>query len=181
MSDLVEEWRAIPGFEGLYEVSDWGRVRSLDREIIQRDRWGGWFVKMCRGKVLAPGRSGQSGYASVHLSDGGKAKTKYVHLLVLAAFVGPRPAGLQGCHNRGIAAGNKLSNLRYDTIAENQRDRVADGTDQLGEKNTQAKLTWPEVHQIRASKLPGKELARQFSVSFSQISHIRNGKRWAHV
>lgn len=169
-----EIWKAVPGYEGRYEVSDQGRVRSLDRV----DRFGRTHC----GLVLKQKKAGgKIKYPTVSLCRGGVIATRYVHHLILEAFVGPRPSGHQACHDRGLAAGNVLGNLRYDTIAENQRDRMGQGTDQLGEHNTQAKLTTEDVLVIRKSKARGVDLAPIYAVSTSTISAIRTGKGWPHV
>lgn len=108
-----EEWRSVPDFEGLYEVSDRGRVRSLRS-----------------GRLLKQGRVGKYGHRQILLSPGCglKAKAMYVHRLVLLAFVGLPPGGLQACHNDGNAGNNCLDNLRWDTQSSNMHDRVKHGT-----------------------------------------------------
>jgi hypothetical protein len=116
-----ERWLPVPGYEGLYEVSDQGRVRSLDRRVAtaRGDR-------ITRGQVLKPSPS--RGYQIVPLSKKGVARRTSVHLIVLAAFVGPRPSGLECCHGNGVRSDNRLENLRWDTRSENQRDAVRHGT-----------------------------------------------------
>ncbi len=103
-------WLPIPGYEGLYEVSDDGQVRSIGR----------------RGKTLSayPVR----GYMKVHLSKDGVARQRGVHQLVMLAFEGPTPGGMEVCHNDGNRANNSRSNLRYGTPSDNGYDRVKHGT-----------------------------------------------------
>jgi hypothetical protein len=114
----VEQWRAIPGFEGFYEVSDLGRVRSLERDEPYRRRPGS-FLRRRPARLLALSR-GSNGYLTVLL----RGKTHTVHTLVLKAFVGPRPAGLCCCHFPDPSpANNQLSNLRWDTYAANNAER----------------------------------------------------------
>jgi hypothetical protein len=109
-----EEWRPIPGFDG-YEVSNLGRVVSYRR----------------RRPVLLNPRTRESGHLAVGLrvnpSDF-NPKTRLVHQLVMEAFVGPCPEGLEVCHNNGNPADNVLSNLRYDTHSANAQDSVRHGT-----------------------------------------------------
>lgn len=109
MSD--EQWRPVVGYEGIYEVSDHGRVRSLDRFNHIGRRY--------RGRVLRPSTD-RGGYQRVVLSQNGNCKTAKIHSLVLEAFVGPRPDGLHVCHGDSNPANNHLSNLRYATQSENQ-------------------------------------------------------------
>lgn len=113
----------VVGFEGFYEVSDLGRVRSIDRVV---ERGNGLLV--VKGRVLAAWPTPPMGYRAVTLSKGGKTKKVRVHNLVLEAFVGPRPCGLMGCHDDGDLNNNLLSNLRWDTQASNVSDAVRHGT-----------------------------------------------------
>lgn len=111
--DLTEHWAPIRGYEGAYEVSSLGRVRSLP---------GG----KRRGKVLKPGKV--CGYPTYGLSAGVGQKRRYrVYLLVAAAFIGPRPDGLEVCHNNGDKSDNRAVNLRYDTRNANGRDALIHG------------------------------------------------------
>src|SRR5690242_11046966 len=111
----TERWAPVPGHPG-YEVSDRGRARSLDRVRVNirgvRCRY--------RGQPLRtwPARKG---YLMVRLGAG---RAYAVHRLVLSAFVGPCPDGMEGCHNDGDTANARLTNLRWDTHAENQADIV---------------------------------------------------------
>lgn len=116
-----EEWRAIVGYEGAYEVSNLGRVRSLDRRVHS----GRGRERMSKGRTLSLW-SGDH-YVKVRLKLNGTGSTRNVHALVAAAFLGPRPDGLEVCHNNGQHHDNRAANLRYDTHSANQRDTVALG------------------------------------------------------
>lgn len=116
--DDIEEWRTIPGYEGAYEVSDMGRVRSLTR-LDTRGR-------LRRGKLLSP-RNARSGHLAIALHNGSR-RNFLVHHLVLMAFVGPRPEGMEGCHENDIPNDNRVENLRWDTRSANLRDSVRNGT-----------------------------------------------------
>jgi hypothetical protein len=109
----------------------------------------------------------------------------YVHRLILEAFVGPRPEGMEACHNDGDKTNNHWNNLRWDTHKNNLADRKLHGTDSAGSKHGQSKLTEPEVLQIRALYKAGgiaqKELGKQFGVTPAVISRIINRKNWNHV
>lgn len=122
-----EEWRPVVGWEGLYEVSDQGRVRSLDR-IVHRDSVGGLPI---RGRVLRQAQCRSRKYGlirlTVNLSVNQRKRTSPVHRLVLEAFVGPRPPGQHGCHHDGDPTNNHLSNLRWDTPKSNTADMVRHG------------------------------------------------------
>lgn len=123
----MTEWRDVVGYEGSYEVSDDGQVRSVDRIIQTRNRWGECGRRF-PSRILKPFLSRQ-GYVRVALSEGAAGHTKRtVHSLVAEAFIGPRPEGLQVCHNDGDKSNNRPSNLRYDTGSNNVRDSVRHGT-----------------------------------------------------
>lgn len=116
-------WRPVPGWESYYEVSSSGLVRSLPRTVLRRN---GRQLSI-PGQLLSPAPS-PDGYLAVQLVAPGRRQRRRVHVLVLAGFVGPRPAGLEGCHNNGNQLDNRLSNLRYDTHSENTLDSVRHGT-----------------------------------------------------
>lgn len=116
---IEEEWRPVVGYEGLYEVSSLGRMRSLDRYVTpNHGRWT-YFVP---GVVLKP-LTQKSGHLAIWLSNG-TARREMIHRLVLAAFVGPCPVNMEGCHNNGNPGDNRVSNLRWDTRSSNRRDSV---------------------------------------------------------
>lgn len=112
----MEILKDIPGHEGRYQVSDEGRVRSLDR-LVRVVCQGIDTVRIAKGKVLRPGRNG-SGHVTVAL---GKGNSRQVHQLVLEAFVGQCPSGCEVLHLNHCHADNRLANLRYGTRSENLR------------------------------------------------------------
>lgn len=123
---MQEAWKPVVGHEGKYEVSDQGRVRSLDRWIeceTGTPRARRWFHK---GRILKARPSGTSPYLRVSL--GFRSPSRSVHSLVAEAFIGARPEGLQICHNNGDHLDNRAENLRYDTQSANQRDSILHGT-----------------------------------------------------
>jgi len=115
---MKETWRPIPGYEGYYECSDLGNVRSIDRLIGNR---------LFKGKILKR-LLGSHGYYTVVLSKDGKVKTRTIHSLVMLTFIGPPPEGLEVLHGEGGPADNSLSNLKYGTRSENMHDMRRDGT-----------------------------------------------------
>ena len=120
-----ELWKAVPGYEGSYEVSDLGRVRGVDRlDTIGRRR---------PGKVLSP-RKAKSGHLFVALRIDDTRTTWGVHALVLETFVGPRPSGMEACHWNDIPADNRLVNLRWGTRSENVLDCVRNGNHNMANK-----------------------------------------------
>src|SRR5690606_7975235 len=103
------------------------------------------------------------------------------HCLVLAAFVSPRPDGMQGAHNDGNPANNKLANLRWATPKSNLADRVRHGTLLTGGRNPCAKLTADDVNVIRRLKAQGlrqNAIAARFGVTPANVSCIVRGTTW---
>ena len=114
-----EEWRNIPGWGGTYQVSNHGRVRSVDREV--RGAHGSVWTR--KGVILKLHKE-WSGHMTVKLrSDSMGKKNMKVHQMVLSAFVGPLPDGKVTRHLNGDPSDNRLANLKYGTYQENLRDR----------------------------------------------------------
>ncbi len=129
----AERWRPVVGYEGLYEVSNLGQVRSLDYVDVRGRLWRGGSRKS-RPNV-------RSGHPQIPLRRHGEKGMAYVHRLVLEAFVGPAPEGMEACHNDGNPTNNALSNLRWASRAENNLDRVRHGT-----HNNTRKTHCPQGH-----------------------------------
>lgn len=162
-----EEWRDVEGFEGLYEVSSLGRIKS---------HWG-----MRDVKYLKP-QQGRNGYHQVNLTsrNGEKRKAK-IHRLVCAAFHGPRDSDWHAAHTDGDRLNNCASNLSWKTAAENNADQFRHGTKQIGEDSPNAKLTTEQVLTIRSSRRTKRSLAERYGVCQRTIVQIQNRERWAHV
>lgn len=117
-----EVWLPVVGFEGRYNVSSLGRVRSLDR-TVEVDRAGCPYTRRSRGCVLKTPKN-SSGYPHVVL-EGNADRT--VHELVLEAFVGSRPPGAEGCHSDDVKTNNTPENLYWGTKGDNARDCIRNG------------------------------------------------------
>lgn len=148
-----EAWRAVQGFEGLYKVSDLGRVRSLDRTVVRR-RYGKLIPVRRVGRRLRFDLD-KDGYLRVRLYRDGVSLKVAAHVLVLESFVGPRPRGLEALHCDGNPANNALSNLRWGTTSENQRDRVLHGRHFASERTH-----CPRDHQLVMPNLDPYQLKR---------------------
>ena len=120
---MSETWRAVVGWEGLYSVSDMGRVRSEARTVwVNR---GAGHPSQRGARILKPAIS--RGYQRVVLQLDGQTQNVAVHRLVLSTFVGPCPPGMEACHANDVRDDNRLSNLRWDTKAANCADRTRNG------------------------------------------------------
>lgn len=113
-ADDQEQWKPVPGYEGYYDVSDQGRVMSLARIDASGNRR--------KPRILRP-RPDRRGYLMVDLYRGGVQRTHKVHRLVLTAFTGPCPDGMEACHGDDRPDNNRLTNLRWDTSGGNAADR----------------------------------------------------------
>jgi len=176
----LEEWRPIEGYEGFYEVSNLGRVRSLDR-VVKDTRCERKF----KGKLLKPALT-RLGYLTVVLAKEGKSKSYLVHRLVAITFLGQPPEGHVVCHGPKGPQCNKVSNLSWGTMAQNHGpDRLRDGTDNRGEKCGHAKLNEMQVRVIRrlieSESMTLTEIAEIFGVGLSSISRIKHGKSWSYL
>jgi hypothetical protein len=118
------KWLPVVGFEGLYEVSDTGLVRSLDRTITTVSRRGLPYVQRRPGRLLRPGNNKTSGHLHVCLSG---RNDRSVHVLVLEAFVGPRPLGMEARHADDDPTNNHLDNLSWGTRSQNSFDAIRNG------------------------------------------------------
>jgi hypothetical protein len=170
---MSEKWKDVPGHEGAYQVSDCGRVRSLDRWIVRPS--GRVF---CRGKLLRPVPTAR-GNLKVTIGT----KQYAVHTLVMLAFVGPRPDNMEVCHNDGDKHYNALTNLRYDTHAGNEADKLRHGTVARGDSHGNAKLSAEAVMWIRANYRwgLGPVFAARFGVHQKHINRVVQRSRWGHV
>lgn len=125
------------------------------------------------------------GYPLICLYPGTENERLYlVSRLILEAFRGPAPPGMEACHRNRITADVRLTNLRWGTKKSNEADKKRHGTDNRGSRNGQAKLTEKDVEEIWADLAAGKSqtaIARRKKVSPSQISNIKHRKHWSHV
>lgn len=177
VNNMNEQWRPVGGYEGLYEVSDHGRVRSLSRVVLGKKR------QTVTGRMLGQVDNGH-GYKTVRLWRGNRQRIVYVHEVVLTAFVGARPSGNWAAHNDGVRSNNRATNLRWDTPAMNHADKVRHGTALIGSRLWHAKLSEADVASIRRSLASGaqqQDVARQFGVKQATISNIHTGQTWKHV
>lgn len=181
-----EIWRPIPGWDDLYEVSDLGRVRSLDRVIRKKVTRDGLTATIRRKGRIIKDSLDTHGYPMLNLCVDGTAKAALVHHLVLFAFVGPKPEGMQCRHGDGVRSNNRLANLCWGTALENAADKRIHGTEIVlfGERHGRSTLTDAKVRKIRQMASDGKSYAaisRWAGVSAQQARKIAIGKAWRHV
>ena len=164
---MTEQWLPIKDFEGIYEVSDLGRVRRLRKHKPPR--------------ILSPGRGK---YLKVYLSNEPDVRQVSIHRLVLGAFVGACPPVHEAAHLNGDSYDNRLVNLDWVTSKENESHKRIHGTLPLGENTNSCKLSVQKVLEIRYRRGLGqtlKSIADCFLVSESNISEICLRKTWRHI
>lgn len=180
---MKELWKSIHGWAG-YEVSSRGRLRSFWQRKGEIGRRGSvWFLaktpKFLSLKIAPNGRK------SIVLHRNGNRKTIPVSTLVLKAFVGPRPAGMYGCHGPQGLSSDSVKNLYWARPSRNNgEDRRRDKTDLFGEKHPRAKLSEANVKVVLKERSKGvtrHAIAKRFSVSPGTIGNIIYGRTWRHV
>ncbi len=168
----MEKWRPVKGYEGLYEVSDAGRVRSLDAV-----RPCGKSVRFSKGRTLRIQKS-SNGYRQVVLSKEGNSRYFRVHRLVAEAFL-DNPYGLPEVnHIDEDKTNNAVSNLEWCT---HQYNNSYGSKPPCGSRNPMAKLTGQQVAEIKSRRASGEKLkaiAADYGISINHVCNIANGRRW---
>lgn len=173
----MEQWRESRIFKGR-KISNFGRVWSPLRsgKILKLNQ------RMVNGR---PANIIASGYVD------GKFRSFAVHRLVLDAFVGPCPEGMEGCHNNGDPWDNRVENLRWDTHRNNMRDSMRHGTfvipkkrgaPRRGQASNKAKITDDQAREVKKRLASGERcihVARAMKVSYNTVTKISSGASWA--
>lgn len=161
-----ELWADVVGYEGLYKISNNGRVLSLS------------FNKTQVAKIMAP-QTDRYGYTRVGLCGRGKQKYCLVHRLVAEAFISNTSNLAVVNHIDGVKTNNEVSNLEWTTSVKNSNHAKTAGLYRTGNTHPMAKLSWDDVTKIRNNTtLSGPKLALKFGVSSSVIYSILSGKTW---
>lgn len=160
----METWLPIAGFEGLYEVSSDGQIRTHRRQGTN-------------SRVLV-GRE-HNGYRRVDLYKRRKRHPRYIHALVLEAFSGARPIGYEACHSNGVRSDNRVENLRWGSRSENCEDSRIHGTLARGSRNGRSRLSEDQVKHIYADSRPSKIVAADYRITAGTVRDIKRGASWA--
>jgi hypothetical protein len=193
---IPEEWRPVVGYEGYYEVSNTGKVKSLARTC--RSRGNG--TRSVLERVLKPSITSHGRLVvrlqRLHKDD--DAIMPYVHSLELTAFIGPRPPGMECRHLNGDPQDNRLINLTWGTRQENANDKMRHGTQAKGDSHYARTQPWRvargdcqgcvkltkwniliDIPILSARGWPQRWIAKEFSVHYSTIHAVFTGKTWA--
>jgi len=179
----MEEWEPIKGYEGLYEVSNLGRIKSLARKRGQVGvNWSRYGVDR-----ILPGYMSQYGYKIIQLWKNNKVKLRNVHSYVLEAFK-PKVEGKNCCnHKDGNKLNNNIDNLEWCTYKENNNHAFKIGLcdHRRGEVLHNAKLSNNQVVKIKRLLIQGKhklqEIGDMFNVTKGCIWHIKHNRNWKHI
>lgn len=178
---MMEEWRAVVGFEDEYEVSSFGAIKSKARMAKRTSKLGRQADYRVPERILKPWAA-SNGYLEIYLCRSGKRSVKLVHRIVAEAFIGAIADGLEVCHWNGIRDDNRAVNLRIDTASANKLDMRRHKTDRRGSGHPLVKLTEDQVREIR--KNDGRSLSQVgeiYGVSIATVSRIRNLVSWTNV
>jgi hypothetical protein len=177
VDDTPEEWKDIPGFNGRYQASTHGRIKAV-----------GHPRRINHTFIMKPQKRGEYNYLGIGLWDAttGKARSHFVHLLILLTFVGPRPAGMQGNHKDCNKHNNRVSNLEYVTRSQNMQHAYANG--RIRRVHLGYTLAPEQVRAIKEllarfsqKEMNNRRIAKMFNTSHETIRQIRLGRRWHYL
>jgi hypothetical protein len=163
---VVEEWRDILGYEGLYKVSSLGRVYSCTKKVIRKFH------------VV------NTGYYMVDLNKNGARKKFYVHRLVATQFLENSDNKPNVNHKDLSRTNNEVTNLEWCTFSENAVHAIENGAVPMGSNRRSSKLNEEQVLEIKellCRRVKQGDIARRFNISEPTISEIKTGKYWKHI
>lgn len=171
-----EFWKSVKGFEGFYEVSNFGRVRSIDRININSKG----VARLLKGKYLSNSKTNGNGYHSANLCKDGSRFVRYIHRIVAEVF-SPNPSDLPEVnHIDGNKSNNHISNLEWCSMLNNKKHASKNGLLSCGESHHHAKLTDEEADEIRDLALnevwPQTTIANLYGICQQTVSNIKLGK-----
>lgn len=172
------EWREIPGCPG-YRAGSNGEIQSSlwpGKRLSQRAErpW----------KSIVARRNDKNGYMYVTMRVNCKHYTATVHSLILRAFIGERPNGMDACHTNGCRTDNRIQNLRWDTRKNNNLEKSSHGTQVHGEQHPVSKLTDEIVMQMRQMRVAGmsfQKIANRVGVNLNTAWNAVTGRTWKHL
>lgn len=182
------EYREILRFFG-YRFGDDGSVWSRWKKVSLGKGYGSKAVLTDSWTRMSVSRRDKNGHYSVNLrtGDSGVKKMCYVHRLILEAFIGPCPDGMEGCHFDDDPSNNRLTNLRWDTPKANKADAFRNGRLHFlrGQEHHASKLSDDQIREIRIIYAGGgatqRQLAKQYNLNQSHVSFIVRGLSWSHL
>jgi hypothetical protein len=172
----MEIWKTIEGYEGSYEVSNLGNVKSLIRKTKSKNN----SLRIVNERILTQSKS-QNGYYRLCLKLNSTKGYFTIHRLVAVSFIPNHENKPQVNHINGIKTDNRVENLEWCTAKENIAHSYENGLSAIGVKKKLSKLNDEIVLEIRKSDLTQKKLAEKYNVSQPLISEVLLNKIWKHV
>ena len=178
---MKEIWKDIPGYENIYQISNLGRIKSLDRIIICKNK-----KNIKRGKILKV-EIVNNGYERIQLHKNNKCKRYKMHRLVAQAFISNPEKKPYVNHKNGIKNDNRVINLEWCTQSENILHAYKTGLRRSlkGENHGRALLTRKDVLNIRYilknKEITSIEIAKRYNISVKAIDHIKHRRTWKHI
>lgn len=177
---MIEVWKSVVGYEGIYEISNFGNVRSVERVIVYEDG----RIYNYPSRNLSFNKTVQ-GYNSVHLYKNCKRKNKKVHILVAEAFL-DNPENLPDVnHIDGQKRNNHVDNLewssRYDNMRHAFETGLANNTGTNHGNNVYTEEQILKVKELLNLNIPYSDIETETGVKRGTIYVVKSGKQWKHL
>ena len=181
---MQEIWKDIKGYEGLYQVSNFGRIKSLDKIVNTNNQYGNVSTKTIKGKILKQRILRK--YFSIGLTKNKKQKTFFVHRIVAENFIENENNYPCINHKDGNKLNNYINNLEFTTYRENSLHSIYVLKNKLppihkGEKNNFSKHTKKEIEELRQKRKSGhtlKQLSKEYDYTISHVYNICKNRSW---
>jgi DNA-directed RNA polymerase specialized sigma subunit len=179
----VDIFRDIEGYKGIYQISNTGIIKSLDRKIQTKNG----VIRFLKGKVLKQSLN-TYGYKTILLCANGISKNKLVHRLIANTFIENKDNNICINHKDGVKTNNNICNLEWVTHSENLKHaydlklKIPNVISKVkGVDHKLSKLNESDVIKIYNLNKPQREIASIFNISLSRVNQIKNKKAWVHL
>lgn len=168
--------KPIPGYEGLYEITDGGQVRSCERRVPSANRFGP-MLKLCRAKPKATYLD-RDGYVAVSLCKDGQQRSYRVSRLVLAAFDRSAAPGDEACHRNHDKADNSIGNLEWGSRQQNEDAKTQAGRRPATTVSGLTAQDASEIRSLKAQRCSYRDIADKYGLHWTSIYNVVKGKTW---
>jgi len=179
-----EIWRNVNGWEGIYQISSFGRIKALERFFVKKNSRSLGLKAVYQHEKIRSVRLNPNGYCTISFWIEGKPIHKLVHRLVALHFIDNPNNYKQVGHLDNNPANAKWDNLEWGTQKMNIQYAVKCGRWHTGQKNYQTKLKdsdIPKIRELLKSGLSSRKIAAQFDIDKHAILSIKNNKTWKHI